>query len=258
MARLRFFGMLVVTGAILALAIQPIVAESTKIDSSTITAGATGKMKAVLMTPEGAGPFPAILVLQNSTGEQPEDMGFARRLVREGYVVLVPYFLDAYEIKSSAPQTAFTTHAEAIYADLTASLDLLRKNSKVNGKKLGAIGFSNGGYFALWLAATSQVQASASFYGALTGAGTDDSMTRFRKVFNDKSSPVLILHGETNFTVPVAKAVELSAILTSAGTPLDFHAYRSAGGREAGSASQDTAGDAWILSRDFFRKNLKK
>jgi carboxymethylenebutenolidase len=188
-------------------------------------------------------------------------MGFAKRLVREGYVVLVPYFLDAYGIKAIAPQEAFTTHGQAIYADLAASLELLRKNVKVNGKRLGAIGFSNGGYFALWLAATGQVQAGVSYYGALTGAGTDNSLGLFRKVFTGSSSPVLILHGEADFTVPVAKAVELSSILTAAGTPLEFHAYSGAAhrfDREAGSANKDAAGDAWLRSMGFFDKILKK
>jgi carboxymethylenebutenolidase len=252
---------LLMLGALWAFTMQPVRAESAKLDSATIAIGAAGKMQAVLMTPAGPGPFPGILVLQTSTGEQPEDMGFARRLVREGYVVMVPYFLEAYKIDASTPQAAFTTQAEAIYADLTDGLAQLSKNRKVISKKLGAIGFSNGGYFALWLAATGQVQAGISYYGALTGAGSDDAMDRFHKVFSGTSAPVLILHGEADFTVPVSKAVELNSILTAAGTPLEFHAYRGAAhrfDRETGSANQDAAGDAWLRSRDFFAKYLKK
>jgi len=81
------------------------------------------------------------------------------------------------------------------------------------------IGFSNSGYFSLWLAAAGQVQAGVSYYGALSGAGTDRTLSRFRQVFTSASAPVLILHGTNDSTVPVLKAIELDAILAATQTP---------------------------------------
>jgi carboxymethylenebutenolidase len=254
--KMKASGMLVVAGVLWALLAQPALASST-----TVKTGVNGKMKAVLMTPDGPGPYPAILVLHTSGGLQPADMEFAQRLVREGYVVLVPYFLEAYGIEARTRQEAFTTYAQDIYADLVASLNLLRSNAKVDGTKLGAVGFFSGGYFALWLAATGQVQAGVSYYGAVTGAATDKSLSLFRRVFTAGSAPVLILHGEKDSTVPVEKAIQLDSILTAAGSPHDFREYSGAEhlfDREGGSANKEAAADAWLRTQDFFNKILKK
>ena len=192
---------------------------------------------------------------------QSDDLGFAKRLVQEGYVVLVPYFLQAYGIDPQRRQLSFTTYADAIYADFVASLNLLRNEGKVNGKKLGAVGFSNGGYFALWLAATGQVQAGVSYYGALTGAGTDHSLGQFRQVFTSSSAPVLILHGDKDSTVPVNKAIQLDSILTAAHSPHEFHLYPGAEhsfDREWGGNNKKAAADAWQRTKAFLNGILNR
>lgn len=230
-------------------------------DSTSIKVGVNKNMDAQLMTPDGPGPYPAILLLHTSGGLQAGDLEYAKRLVKEGYVVLVPAFLDAYGIRANTRQSTFTTSAQPIYADFVASLELLRSNNKVNGRKLGAIGFSNGGYFALWLAATGQVQAGVSYYGALTGAGTDRSLDRFRQAFTNTSAPVLVLHGTNDSTVPVLKAVELDAILTAAQTPHEFQQYAGAEHRferESGSSNGAAAADAWQRTQAFLNKILKE
>lgn len=255
-AGFRGFAAVVAAGVVLALLGPPAQA-----GAKTINTGVNGKVRAELMMPDGPGPFPAILVLHTSGGMQPEDLSYAKRLVKEGYVVLVPYFLEAYGIAAATRQDSFTTYANAIYADFEATLGLLSKNEKVDGKKLGAVGFSNGGYFALWLAATGKVQAGVAYYGAVTGARTDMQFARFRAAFSSISSPVLILHGEADSTVPIEKVRQLDSILTAAGSPHEFHEYPGAEhrfDRDGGSANKAAAADAWLRSRDFFDRTLKK
>jgi len=255
-AKLKWLGMVVATGTLWTILVQPALA-----DSATIQVGANRNMAAVLMTPDGPGPYPAILVLHTSGGMKPDDLEFAKRLVKQGYVVLVPFFLQAYGIEARARQATFTTYAQPIYADLVASLKLLRNHPKVDGKKLGAIGFSNGGYFALWLAATGQVQAGVSYYGALTGAGTDKSLDLFRQVFTSSSAPVLILHGEKDSTVSVQKAIELDSLLTAARSPHEFHQYPGAEhrfDREWGGKNKEAASDAWLRTQAFLNQTLSR
>jgi carboxymethylenebutenolidase len=254
--KMKAFGMVVVAGALWALLAQPAQANST-----TVKTGANGKMKAVLMTPDGPGPYPAILVLHTSGGLESADTEFAQRLVKEGYVVLLPYYFAAYGIEARTRQLAFTTYAQDIYADLVASLNLLRSTAKVDGSKLGAVGFSSGGYFALWLAATGQVQAGVSWYGAVTGAATDKSLSLFRRVFTAGSAPVLIFHGDKDSTVPIEKAIQLDSILTAAGSPHEFREYSGTEhlfDREGGSANKEAAADAWLRTQAFFNNILKK
>ena len=146
-------------------------------DRQKIEFGVHRKMTAVLMTPDGPGPFPGILLLHTAGGLESADLDYAQRLTREGYVVLAPYFLRAYPaftLLKIGRREIFTTNGQSIYDDFVDGLSLLRAHPRVRGRKVGAIGFSAGGYFAVWLAATNQVQAAVSYYGALTAAGGDD------------------------------------------------------------------------------------
>jgi dienelactone hydrolase len=229
-------------------------------DTTTIKVGVNNNMDAQLMMPYGPGPYPAILLLHTSGGLQSGDLEYAQRLVTEGYVVLVPSFLDAYGIRAKTRQLTFTTYADPIYADFVASLDLLRRNPKVNNRQLGAIGFSNGGYFSLWLAAAGQVQAGVSYYGALSGAGTDRALSRFRQVFTPASAPVLILHGTNDSTVPVLKAIELDAILAATQAPHELQQYVGAEhrfDRDRSDRNDAAAADAWLRTKTFLNQ-LKK
>jgi carboxymethylenebutenolidase len=223
--------------------------------------GVKGAMRATLVTPDGPGPFPGILVLHTSGGLQRADTDFAERLAEEGYVALVPAFLDAYGITAPTRTVTFTSDAEPIYADLVAALETLRHTDQVSGRKLGAIGFSNGGYFAAWLAASGKVAAGISYYGALTGAGTDRSLDRFRETFTAESAPLLILHGTQDQTMSVAAAQRLAGILADTSSPYQLHLYPGAGHRferdTTTEANRVAAADAWRRSLAFLLLYLR-
>jgi carboxymethylenebutenolidase len=232
-------------------------------ETSAVEFGVHRRMSAELMMPDGPGPFPAILLLHTAAGMEAYDLDYARRLKGEGYVVLAPYFLRAYPaftLLKAGRRQIFTTHGPSIYDDLVAGLALLRAERKVSGKRVGAVGFSAGGFFAVWLAATGQVQAGVSYYGALTAAGGDDQLERYRRLFNHASSPVLILHGTEDGTVPFAAAVMLDSILTAAQTPHEFYRYPVGHrfDRYGVPASERAAADAWQQTRAFLARTLRK
>jgi carboxymethylenebutenolidase len=229
--------------------------------STNVMVGVNKTMQATLITPDGAGPYPAVLVLHTSGGLQQADIAFAQALAKEGYVTLVPAFMLAYNINASMRRETFTIDAEPIYNDLAAALDMLSHDPHVAGRKLGAVGFSNGGYFAMWLAATGKVQAGVGYYGAYSGAGSDKGLSRFKGVFTARSSPVLILHGTDDETVPMTAAHNLSLIAQSAGSPVELHLYDGASHRfdRMPGSTQDAAAaaDAWSRTLAFFGKYLK-
>ncbi len=177
--------------------------------------------------------------------------------------MLAPYFLRAYPaftLLKAGRRQIFTTHGPSIYDDLVAGLAVLRAQPKVRGSRVGAVGFSAGGFFAVWLAATGQVQAGVSYYGALTAAGGDDRLERYRRLFNRASSPVLILHGTEDGTVPFAAAVTLDAILTAAQTPHEFYRYpvEHRFDRDGAPESVRAAADAWQRTRAFLAGTLRE
>ena len=230
-------------------------------EGQKITVGKHREMTATLFVPDGPGPFPAILVLHTSGGLRHADIAYAERLSREGYVTLVPEFLDAYGVTPQKRRNSFTIFAEDIYDDFNAAIATLKSHPKVAGGKVGAVGFSNGGYFTAWLAATGKIAAGVSYYGAYNGAGTDNGLDRFSEAFTANSAPLLVLHGTSDGTVNIRVARHLLGIMTKAGAPFQSHFYEGADHvfeREIESdAAKARAEDAWKRTLDFFNRHLK-
>ena len=226
-------------------------------ETSRITVGVNREIAATLIAPDGPGPFPAVLVLHTSGGLQDADIAFAQELSRKGYVCLVPEFLDAYGITAQKRRATFTTFATEIFEDFTAAAGTLRAHPKVAGGKVGAVGFSNGGYFAMWLAATGKIAAGVSYYGALSGAGSDTSLDRFREAFAAGSSPVLVLHGTQDSIVPIGRAKRLVGILRTARTTHEVRFYDGAGHRfERDAGGEAAMEDAWTRTVAFLGRTL--
>ena len=178
----------------------------------------------------------------------------------EGYVCLVPDFFKAYDLHEGNRQQTFTTHAESIYADFVSALGTLKKTEGVQAERIGAVGFSNGGYWALLLAARGDIQAGVSYYGAVNGAGTDNSLNAFKTAFTPNSSPVLVLHGAMDRTVAPQHAENLKSMLGDAKTPHEFQMYQSAGHSYERGKSVDSgaAADSWERTLRFFNATLMK
>ena len=237
-----------------------LLAPSARADEANVTVGVKQNMSAYLYTPDGPGPYPGILLLHTSAGLTGADLAYAKQLAGQNYVVLVPAFMAAYGITGRTRQMTFTSDADAIYADFVAALDMLAHQPKVAGRKLGAIGFSNGGYFAMWVAATNKVAAGVAYYGALSGAGTDKALNRFQAAFKKDSAPVLILHGTSDGTVPVGAAEHLASIVKAAGSPYEIQIYDGATHqfeRTGGPQNTAAAADASPRTLTFFAKYLQ-
>lgn len=138
----------------------------------------------VVRPAEGAGPFPALLLVHSGgwrEGSREEMRRLLAPLARRGYVTVAPQY-------RLAPQNPFP----AALLDLKAAVRWLRGNAaslRIDPTHIGAIGFSAGGHLALLLAVTgpsdgfdteagkdapsSAIQAVVNFYGPTDLTATD-------------------------------------------------------------------------------------
>jgi dienelactone hydrolase len=115
-------------------------------------------LKAVLMRPDGPGPFPAVVALHSCAGLYNRKgtvslryLDWAQHLTKAGFVVLYP---DSYGSRGLGSQCAARNgpvrpdHERV--ADANAARDWLQQQSYVQPDKVSLIGWSTGGASVLW------------------------------------------------------------------------------------------------------------
>jgi carboxymethylenebutenolidase len=147
-----------------------------------------GQCPTHVFSPDGAGPWPAVIVYMDAFGIRPALMELGERLAGGGYVVLVPdlfYRHGAYGPLD--PKVVFAGDFRATVGPLMASTDNTRAGQDteaflgylgtrddVAGDKVGTVGFCMGGGMALTAAGMypDRVAAAISFHGGRLA--TDD------------------------------------------------------------------------------------
>lgn len=145
--------------------------------------------------PRGSGPHPAVIVLHTSSGFKTVRRQITR-YTNAGYAVYAPDFFRRHGISMRNRFETWTTYKTKIEAELIEIVELMKKDSLVDPKNIFAVGFSNGGYWASFLAARKHVNAAASHYGVWRWpprAGWNGFPADY---FDRESNAVLAIHGE--------------------------------------------------------------
>lgn len=243
---------------LLGLGFSAIAATASAQSSKLVKVGVRGNIEATLYTPEGQGPFPGVIVIHTSQGLVEADRQYCAALAREGYRCLVPAFLRAYGIRQDMKEAAFTTDREAIMADFVQMVAALDGLPGAKPGAVGAVGFSNGGFFSVLLAARRQVKAGVAYYGALLGVGQPLERNPFRQGFTAQSNPVLILMGEHDTIMGPGPVKVLEGIMRPAGAPYEIKYYPDAehgfdrSSRRPGNEAARL--DAWLRTLEFLRR----
>lgn len=210
-----------------------------------------------LAQPQGKGPAPAVIVIQEWWGLNDWVKQQADALAAKGYVALAPdlYRGKVTDKQEEAHQLMSGLSQDQAMGDLKAAYAYLAARKDVNARRIGVIGWCMGGKYALLLASEEPVAATVAYYGAPpTEAAT---IARIK-------SPVLGNYGAED-KGPSPEAVrEFEAAMKKAGRSTDIKFYEGAGHAFAnennpwGGYRKEAAADAWQRTVAFFDAHLKK
>jgi carboxymethylenebutenolidase len=180
--------------------------------------GASHILKAVLATPEGTGPWPAVVVVHEVFGIETEMRKQAAHLASLGYLTLMPdLFSDGGARRCLVATMRSVRSGEGrAYADIESARQWLLARPDATGA-VGVIGFCMGGGFALMTAASFDV-ASVN-YGMLP---------KDLEVSLEHACPIVGSYGGKDKSLKSA-ASKLDAVLTTHGIEHDIKEYPDAG-----------------------------
>ncbi|HEX3501365.1 MAG TPA: dienelactone hydrolase family protein [Stellaceae bacterium] len=200
-----------------------------------------------LLKPEGAGPFPAVVILHDCSGLGRRSSGsparWARKLVPQGYVVILP---DSFTPRGFPEGVCTISQSQAASpfvraGDASAALAYLRRQPYVAGNPVGVMGGSHGGSSTLatmvdkgaapgsgFAAAIALYPGCGANYGAWRairrGPGGSVSFTGTYK----PAAPLLILIGEKDDWTPAPFCQSLADAAQQAGYPVALKIYPGA------------------------------
>ncbi len=211
-----------------------------------------------LVTPEGDGPFPAVLVIHEWWGLDAWVKDQARALARDGYAALA---VDLYRGKvtdkqEEAHQLMSGMPEDRAMRDLEAALTFLKARKDVRANRIGAIGWCMGGKYALKLATEEpSLAAVVAYYGA---PPTDAAAIARIK------APVLGNFGAEDTGPSPEQVKAFEAAMKKAGKSVDVKIYPGAGHAFANVNNpwkgyrEEAAKDAWSRTTAFFGRHLKR
>jgi len=183
-----------------------------------------------VFTPDGAGPWPAVIFYMDAFGIRPAMIEMAAHVASAGYVVLLPdmfYRFGPYgplvpkevlagDFRATIGPMMGSTDNHKAAEDTAAFLAYLDTRSDVKGDKVGTVGFCMGGGMALSAAGyyPERVGAAVSFHG---GNLATDQPTSPHLLAPKIKAEVYVAGADNDHSYPPEMAERLEAALTEAG-----------------------------------------
>jgi carboxymethylenebutenolidase len=207
-----------------------------------------------LVRPEGVGPLPAIVVIQEWWGLDEHIRDVTRRFANEGFVALAPdlYHGQVVTEPNEARKLVMELDMEAAIGEIQQAINFLLGHESVSGNTVGIVGFCMGGGLALQTARVEEnLGAAVAFYGSPLTA----------EAAQEVKAPVLGLFGEADGGIPVAKVRAMEEALNEAGVETQVQVYDGAGhaffNDTRASYNLDAATDSWNRTLAWFRSHLR-
>lgn len=221
-------------------------------------------MRLYVSVPDGAGPFPAVVVIQHQGGVDAFTQEMTQRVAAASYAAVAPdlYHRDGPDCQDDAPTRRARLRDATVIKDVHATVDFLKGHRAIDAERLGIIGFCMGGRVAyLMAAANPSFKAAVAYYGGNIMVPWGEGPSPFERTA-EIQCPLLGLFGEEDANPSPADMRKLDAELTRLGKVHEFHSYAGAGhafmNRRGDRYRADADRDSWPKTLAFFAKHLGK
>ena len=232
-----------------------------------------GEMAVFTYRPGGGGKAPGIVVIQEIFGVNDHMKDVAGRFAAEGYVAAAPDLFHRSGREVTVPfdqmqqgvQLRGALSNDDIVADVSATVEYLKRNPNVDAENIGIVGFCFGGMVSYLAAArVAGLSAAAVFYGGgilpRPDAGAD-APRLLDQTADDVAVPIISFWGDQDGGIPVSNVEQIVATLKAKGKDIESTVYPGAGHGffcdARGSYHEASAKDAWSKTLDFFAKHLR-
>ena len=186
--------------------------------------------------PEGAGPFPALVILHSCSGIRTEINDWAKDAVSRGYVAFVLDSLGPRGMSSVCIPAPGNVSLFRGVKDTFQALAHLEKLAFVDRERIGLMGFSwgamvgligSGASFASMLSEGKRFGAVVSFYPSCW-VPVVGNLPEFEFLRPDTDRPVLVLMGDADNETPPSDCMPRLKSLAEKGVPIEWHLYPKA------------------------------
>lgn len=222
-----------------ALAVQPVSADTITTDTQGLVAGEVkvpvgdGTLPAYRAMPDGAGPFPTVLVVQEIFGVHEHIKDICRRLAKLGYFAVAPELYARQgdvsgmtDIPKIIAEVVSKVPDAQVMSDLDATVAWAKSTGKADTAKLAITGFCWGGRIVwLYAAHNPNLKAGVAWYGRLVGQADPLHPEHPVGLAAKLRAPVLGLYGGADTGIPLESVEEMRKAIAAAGKQAEIHVY---------------------------------
>lgn len=190
-----------------------------------------------LYKPDGAGPFPAVVIMPTCGGVKPETFDWAKRALDAGFVAIVVDTLGPRGVKINCfPPLPVLPSRLAL--DAFDALAHLRKFPFVDPDRIGVIGFSQGAGIAVVVSGSGAGAGGKPFVSTPPAKGFAAAVAFYpvcgwpdrniRYVPTKIATPLLVLMGGADNETPPENCTTLLDEQKAAGAPVEWDIYKGA------------------------------
>ena len=209
--------------------------------------------------PDGAGPFPAVVVAQHAGGVDTFIRTMTDRLAEAGYVAVAPELY--HRLGPDDDHTPRALKDAEMISDVQATVAFLDNHPAVDSEALGITGFCMGGRVAyLMAAAIPQFKVSVPYYGGSIMVALGEGVVSPFDRTSEIDCPMMFHFGEDDANPSLADIQKLDAELTRHDKAHEFYTYPNAGHAFMDSTGEryraDAAATSWERTLEFLDRHL--